>query len=45
MRVAQKRTIEDTSRHIGSLLATIEAAECNNCFPTPDLLPSSHETR
>jgi transposase len=32
MRAAQKRTVEDTWRHIGSLLATIPANECNNYF-------------
>jgi hypothetical protein len=32
MRHAQKRTIDDTWRHIGSLVATIEPAECTNYF-------------
>lgn len=32
MRTAQKRTVHDTWRHIGSLVATIEAAECSNYF-------------
>ncbi|MDE2465142.1 MAG: IS630 family transposase, partial [Alphaproteobacteria bacterium] len=32
MRMAQQRTIEDTWRHIGSLVATIEPAECSNYF-------------
>ena len=32
MRVAQKRTIEDTWRHVGHLVATIQAAECANYF-------------
>ncbi len=32
MRSAQKRTIEDTWRHIGDLLATIQPRECNNYF-------------
>jgi transposase len=32
MRCAQKRTIEDTWRHIGSLVTTIEPAECDNYF-------------
>src|SRR5258707_14206030 len=32
MRTAQKRTVEDTWRHIGSLLATIPPNECNNYF-------------
>ena len=30
MRHAQKRTIEETWRHIGALVATIEPAECAN---------------
>jgi len=32
MRTAQKRTVEDTWRYIGSLLATIPPSECNNYF-------------
>lgn len=32
MRQAQKRTIEDTWRHIGHLVETIQATECNNYF-------------
>ncbi|TGU54178.1 IS630 family transposase, partial [Mesorhizobium sp. M00.F.Ca.ET.186.01.1.1] len=32
MRQAQKRTIEETWRHIGHLVETIEAAECKNYF-------------
>lgn len=32
MRQAQKRTIEDTWRHIGSLVATIKSDECENYF-------------
>jgi len=32
MRCAQKRTIDDAWRHIGSLVADIEPAECNNYF-------------
>jgi transposase len=32
MRIAQKRTIEDTWRHIASLLKTIPPNECNNYF-------------
>ena len=32
MRTAQKRTIEDTWRHIGDLVASIEPCECNNYF-------------
>jgi putative transposase len=30
MRTAQKRTIEDTWRHVGSLVEAIEPAECRN---------------
>jgi len=30
MRMAQKRTIEDTWRHLGTLVQTIEPAECQN---------------
>ncbi len=36
MRAAQKRTIADTWRHVGSLVATIEPQECSNC---PPILP------
>ena len=32
MRAAQKRTIEDLWRHIGSLVSTIEARECRNYY-------------
>jgi transposase len=32
MRMAQKRTIEDTWRHIGLLTATIQPRECQNYF-------------
>jgi transposase len=32
MRSAQKRTVEDTWRHIGTLVATIQPSECNNYF-------------
>ena len=32
MRAAEKRTIEDTWRHIGRLVATINPGECNNYF-------------
>jgi transposase len=32
MRSAQKRTSEDTWRHLGRLLATIPPRECNNYF-------------
>ena len=32
MRQAQKRTIEDTWRHIGRLAETIQPAECENYF-------------
>ncbi|MBB3649174.1 transposase [Rhizobium sp. BK619] len=32
MRLAQKRTINDTWRHIGHLVTTIEPSECSNYF-------------
>jgi transposase len=32
MRIAQKRTTEDTWRHIGDLVTTIPPGECNNYF-------------
>jgi transposase len=32
MRMAQKRTIDDTWRHIGHLVATLQPAECANYF-------------
>jgi transposase len=32
MRTAQKRTLEDTWRHIGSLVESIQPAECGNYF-------------
>jgi transposase len=32
MRSAQQRTVEDTWRHLGSLLTTIQPNECNNYF-------------
>jgi transposase len=32
MRMAQKRNVEDTWRHIGHLVSTIEPAECANYF-------------
>jgi len=32
MRAAQKRTVEDTWRHIGCLVTTIDEAECHNYF-------------
>ena len=32
MRSAQKRSVEDTWQHIGSLVAAIEVHECNNYF-------------
>ena len=32
MRLAQKRTVEDTWRHIGHLVSTIQPAECANDF-------------
>ena len=32
MRLAQKRTIDDTWRHIGTLVSTIDPIECRNYF-------------
>jgi len=32
MRHAQKRTVDDTWRHLGDLLATIQPDECRNYF-------------
>jgi transposase len=32
MRIAQKRTIDDTIRHIGNLVQSIEAHECQHYF-------------
>ncbi|WP_245475103.1 IS630 family transposase [Bradyrhizobium sp. Leo121] len=32
MRIAQKRTLEDTWRHLGNLVATIQPRECSNYF-------------
>ncbi|MER9959296.1 hypothetical protein NKJ52_31700, partial [Mesorhizobium australicum] len=32
MRAAQKRTVDDTWRHIGHLVSTIEPNECRNYF-------------
>ncbi|MER8899827.1 IS630 family transposase, partial [Mesorhizobium sp. M0676] len=32
MRAAQKRTIDDTWRHIGHLVSTIQPNECRNYF-------------
>ncbi|HEY3916379.1 MAG TPA: IS630 family transposase, partial [Stellaceae bacterium] len=32
MRLAQKRTIDDTWRHIGHLITTIQPNECANYF-------------
>lgn len=32
MRHAQKRTVEETWRHLGHLVATIEPGECSNYF-------------
>ena len=32
MRVAQKRTLEDTWRHLGHLVTTIQPRECTNYF-------------
>ena len=43
MRVAQKRTVEDTWRHIGHLVSTIEPRECRTTSQTLDTLPSKRE--
>ncbi|HVX35071.1 MAG TPA: IS630 family transposase, partial [Hyphomicrobium sp.] len=32
MRAAQKRTIDDISRHLGELIQTIQPDECKNDF-------------
>ena len=32
MRIAQKRTLEDTWRHLGDLVTTIQPRECSNYF-------------
>lgn len=32
MRAAQKRTIEDTWRHVGDLVSSIQSSECSNYF-------------
>jgi hypothetical protein len=32
MRIAKKRTVDDVLRHIGTLVASINANECNNYF-------------
>ncbi|MET4232304.1 transposase [Bradyrhizobium sp. i1.4.4] len=32
MRIAQKRTLEDTWRYLGHLVTTIQPRECSNCF-------------
>jgi hypothetical protein len=44
MRSAQKRTIEDAWRHIGSLVETIDPPNATTTSPTPDTLPSKNET-
>jgi transposase len=44
MRSAQKRTIDDVCRHIGSLVTSISPAECSNYFVTLVTLPSKRET-
>ena len=43
MRHAQKRTIEDTWRHLGHLVGTIKPDEWPTISTTPDMLPSNHE--
>jgi transposase len=32
MRIAQKRTLEDTRRYLGDLVTTIQPGECSNYF-------------
>jgi len=32
MRIAQKRTLEDTWRHLGDLVTSIQPPECSNYF-------------
>ena len=44
MRAAQKRTIEDTWRHIGRLVATINPANATTTSSMQDTLPSKRET-
>ena len=44
MRTAQKRTIEDTWRHIGSLVAPSSRSNAATTSQTPDTLPSKYET-
>ncbi len=41
--MAQKRSIDETWRHLGTLLNTVTPEECANYFATPDTLPSKHE--
>ena len=44
MRNAQKRSIEDTWRHIGHLVATSITTNAATTSPTLDMLPSKQET-
>jgi hypothetical protein len=37
--MAQKRTIEDTWRHLGTLVQTIEPAECQNYLANAGYAP------
>jgi transposase len=38
------RTVEETGRHLGGLVATIEPAECGSYFTNAGMLPSKLET-
>ena len=44
MRAAQKRTTEDSWRHLGSLLAPSNTMNAATTSPTQDMLPSKDET-
>lgn len=43
MRNAQKRTSNNTWRHIGRLVETIQPPECQNYLEMPDKVPSKDE--
>ena len=43
MRLAQKRTLDDTWRHIGGLVPTIQPAECANYFANAGYASVKHE--
>ena len=44
MRAPRKRTVEETWRHIGSLVSSIEPAECGKFFQSMlDTVPSKPE--